>query len=491
MSENALHALLAPVPPELFLEHYWERKPLHIRGTPDKFRGLFDRSALERALTRQHERGISVRVSFDNERDEKSVGLHLPIDASQMGEYLARGATVCVDPLDRGAPELAAYAATLKRQLHHAGAVNVRAYLSTHGFGFNTHFDRNIATTLQLEGRKRWRFSEQPGVAFPLYNALLDPSGEVRYPGRRPGALEPWEQVEADEDSFTEVILEPGDVLCLPAGTWHSAKAIGHSLALNVSFSPLPFLELLQGAVGPLLAHEQEWRRSLPAPPLDCEPGAAPPEMLRFCSERLEELRQVLEQGQYEAGPLVRAWWEAIQGTAGGETAAPAFLQLRRLQEERKAAPRPGRSTRAEPPAGRPPRDEAPPPSSASEPSPLAYDGTATCTFRVRSLEAAIDWYQKLLGFRLRYRVDAFGWCELATATEGLSLGLSQGSMEHPGGAALTLGIQDLDGARRHLESLGVRFDGPTQVIQGFVKLAAFQDPDGNRLLLSETAQPR
>ena len=58
----------------------------------------------------------------------------------------------------------------------------------------------------------------------------------------------PWEQqIKPVVDlEWTELILEPGDFVCLPAGTLHEAEAVGgHSLSLNVNFNRaglLPFI---------------------------------------------------------------------------------------------------------------------------------------------------------------------------------------------------------------------------------------------------------
>ena len=110
-------------------------------------------------------------------------------------------------------------------------------------------------TTVQLEGTKRWRVSPTPGVPFPVDNAFLDESGTIRYNGRTPGSLAAWERPAVDRDAFVEVLLRPGDVLCLPAGTWHEAKAAGGpSLALNFSFSPADVAAVLLDLVGPGLA---------------------------------------------------------------------------------------------------------------------------------------------------------------------------------------------------------------------------------------------
>ena len=49
-----------------------------------------------------------------------------------------------------------------------------------------------------------------------------------------------------------------------------------------------------------------------------------------------------------------------------------------------------------------------------------------------------------------------------------------------------TFGVNDIDAARAHLESLDTRFDGDTYEIDGMVKLATFYDPDGNAWMLSQ-----
>jgi ribosomal protein L16 Arg81 hydroxylase/predicted enzyme related to lactoylglutathione lyase len=471
---DELSRLLFPITPEQFVEKYWEREPLYILGHPDKFRDLFDRAAFDLAVADHEARGISLRASSDRIGGEPGGGVHAPINASQIEDWLARGATVCADPIDRGDPELARFAHAVKKQLGHAGQVTVKAYLSTDGYGFNAHFDRNIATTLQISGRKRWRFSQQPGMPFPPRNALQISDGSVRIVGRPPGPLEAWEEVPPPAaDSFREVVLGPGDVLCLPAGTWHEAKAIGHSLALNLAFSPLPFLDLFGRVAERLLQRSPSWRRSVPLR-FEHGPGTEG-SAAAFSAARLAELRQVLDQLKPDSRELEEAWTRFILEEEEAESPAFTSLQnvLKRLQLLRDA----DRETSA------PHEPERAEPESAN-----MYDGTLTCTLCVRDLEISIAWYEQVLGLRLRYRLDVFGWCELATESKGVTLGLSRNpALAGSRGTTLTLGVRDLEATRRSMEARGVRFDGETQSIPGLVKLAAFLDPDGNRLLLSQS----
>jgi predicted enzyme related to lactoylglutathione lyase len=85
------------------------------------------------------------------------------------------------------------------------------------------------------------------------------------------------------------------------------------------------------------------------------------------------------------------------------------------------------------------------------------------------------------------YRVDDIGWCELATAVPGVSVGLSQNeSVTQGGGATNVWGVADILAAKAHLDAHGVRQDGEIQHIPGLVKLLTFYDPDGNAMMLSE-----
>lgn len=120
----------------------------------------------------------------------------------------------------------------------------------------------------------------------------------------------------------------------------------------------------------------------------------------------------------------------------------------------------------------------------------LGYKGDLTCAFSVSDMKASIAWYRDVLGFTLLYQLDEMGWCEMATPVANVSVGLSQ--VENPqvkGGPTLTFGTLDIEAARAQLEANSVRFDGPTYVIEGMVKLATFYDPDGNKLMLSQSLQ--
>lgn len=121
----------------------------------------------------------------------------------------------------------------------------------------------------------------------------------------------------------------------------------------------------------------------------------------------------------------------------------------------------------------------------------LGYDGGLTCSLDVANLDAAVAWYQDVLGFKLLYKVDALAWSELSSPVARVNVGLGQvEKKKHEGGnATLVWGVHDIDASRKQLEALKVRFDGPTRTYEGMVKLATFYDLDGNTLMLYQSLE--
>lgn len=91
-----------------------------------------------------------------------------------------------------------------------------------------------------------------------------------------------------------------------------------------------------------------------------------------------------------------------------------------------------------------------------------------------------------MLGFEILYHADDAGWSELQTHTNGVTLGLGEHTKPAPGNCVPVFGIADLDSSRTLLEQATVKFDAPTDVVEGMVKTATFYDPDGNALMLAE-----
>ena len=127
----------------------------------------------------------------------------------------------------------------------------------------------------------------------------------------------------------------------------------------------------------------------------------------------------------------------------------------------------------------------------AAKPGAIQYDTGLVAWYAVSDFDRSIRWYGEVLGLALTTRVDEMGWAEFETATKGARIGLSRvqpgEKIATDGGATVVLAVKDLDATRAALEKQGVAFDGATVVIDGYVKLAIFFDPDRNQLELSQS----
>jgi len=118
-------------------------------------------------------------------------------------------------------------------------------------------------------------------------------------------------------------------------------------------------------------------------------------------------------------------------------------------------------------------------------------------TIYVTDMDRAVDFYTQRLGLKLTYRAGNH-WAGV-DAGNGLQIGLHPASEKAPApgtngativGLSVTKPIDDVVATLRHK---GVPFAGPIlDDANGSVRLAYFNDPDGNELYLCESKwQPR
>jgi hypothetical protein len=213
------------------------------------------------------------------------------VDPARIEAEMAAGRTVCVTDLSAGDPALDDLARRFAEQWGVRGAVRVNAFLSPHGSGADLHIDARVTISLQVSGSKEWWYGGRPAVPWPRSNAQLLPTGEPVWMYPWCGG-EPWERLDpVRRGDLEHVVLEPGSMLCLPAGTWHAARAVDRSLALNISVSPADPAAALAELLDPLLRDDPLWRGG-PAPAAD--DGRLRADLRRLCdvvAARLPEVR--------------------------------------------------------------------------------------------------------------------------------------------------------------------------------------------------------
>ncbi len=114
---------------------------------------------------------------------------------------------------------------------------------------------------------------------------------------------------------------------------------------------------------------------------------------------------------------------------------------------------------------------------------PINYASGLTVSVSVSDMDRGIAWYEDVLGYKLLYRMDHIGWCELASSVKDVNVGLSVTEDPKPGGAVPTFGVADIEAAKAWLESKDVKIDGEIIQIEEMVKLLSFYDQDDNALM--------
>jgi ribosomal protein L16 Arg81 hydroxylase len=299
LTGRELEELLSPVSREEFANSYFSRLSLYVEGNPNKFDHIFGFENLKQALARGRkieDKRFNLMASLAGGEETGSPKPMFVANIDQVGELLKAGATICVTNIHMADPCLARWAQAVREQLNFTGTVGVNCYVSGDGGGLPMHFDKRVATTLQIAGKKRWKFSTTPAKAWPDHNGLYK-DGRVEPVGPDNGKL-------PDEMEFREVELSPGDLLCLPAGAWHAARGVGFSLALNIYFAPRNLFDPLASLFQKFAASNENWRAG---PPVTVEniQGKMPSAVSEYMRERIDEFHKmalkVLEQDALSA----------------------------------------------------------------------------------------------------------------------------------------------------------------------------------------------
>jgi ribosomal protein L16 Arg81 hydroxylase len=300
---SLIERILSPLSCRDFIENFWGKRSLYVPGTVEKLAGLFTMADLWTGLELADPKRVLVRASRDRGQTQTT------ITAESANDAYKTGATLCVDGLASVEPRLADLARTVGSELGFLGLCTVRAYLSPDRQGYGMHFDRRVAMTLQIDGEKKWRYSNEVALDWPHYQV------DVRSAFSSHQARETWERAKSPQDcSFSEVVLRPGDVLCLPAGAWHEAEAQGHSLALNVAFESLGIWSLLAPALGLILLSEPEWREPPPLKHPSTSIESMGPALARgYLRNRLDELKFLVNKISQDDGSLSELWTNCLE----------------------------------------------------------------------------------------------------------------------------------------------------------------------------------
>ena len=197
-----------------------------------------------------------VQVHLPDVADEASAIDASPGDARKL---FANGMGLLFNDAHTISPELTTWLAAICADLGLSALTQGRClvYATPAGTGTGAHFDQNINFVLQLHGTKQWRLAPNHHVENPMtrHTIGLPVDPELQTYARSPMP----ERMPADSRS---IVLEPGSLLFVPRGVWHSTHASSDALSLNFTYSAPTWIDLLMAALRSRLAQASEWRET-------------------------------------------------------------------------------------------------------------------------------------------------------------------------------------------------------------------------------------
>lgn len=289
-TERPFDDLLSPISRSSFLRDYWNQRSLHIRGSAHKLTAVrIDRETAFAAIGAAED-PPDVKVQYITADGGHAEFAPPGRDRFALNHQFEAGLTICATDLGRRIPVVDRFARALERQLDHGSRVLASCYVSNVGKGFGLHFDSHPVMVLQCEGSKRWLHGATPAVQGPGHNAVAsDMPALVEFVRERP-----WSNLHVPrEQDLEESILHPGDVLYLPAGTWHRTYAEAPSVAWTFTVQQPSWFALLSAALWRQLGRDPVWRTAPQIQP-DVASGdrwQQHPEARRVVAAKLRELQ--------------------------------------------------------------------------------------------------------------------------------------------------------------------------------------------------------
>lgn len=256
-----LAQLIAPLSVDDFFKKHWPQEYLFLPATKGKLDSVLNLPILADLESLVRSRVKKVRACLPDHDDEYS-SIHLePSDALKA---YRNNMTLVFDSMQTQDEFIDSSLRNLREDLGllmgpaESNLCKARsiAYATPAGAGTSLHFDANVNFVIQIRGSKKWMLAKNQSVENPTErftaNALEMPMA-LEYQCHAP-------LIEEMPKDAIQVLMEPGCVLMVPRGYWHSTTTEEDSLSLNFTFSQPTWADVFTKSMQELLLKSPEWR---------------------------------------------------------------------------------------------------------------------------------------------------------------------------------------------------------------------------------------
>ena len=287
--------LLGGMSPQRFMQRYWQKKPLLVRGALPALQPMLKRAQLFELASRD---GVESRlVVRSGDRWTLRQG---PLQRRSLPPLAQRAWTLLVQGLDLHLDEAQRLLARF-RFVPDARMDDLMVSWATDGGGVGPHFDSYDVFLLQAQGRRRWRIGRQTDLTLQEGVPL---------------------KILANFVPQEEYVLDAGDMLYLPPRFAHDGIAQGECQTYSIGFRAPGRGELARELLQRVAEDADEVAGSAlyrdPGAPATATPGAVPAGLQRFAVEALQAaladplaLDRAL--GEYLTEPKASVWFEGAK----------------------------------------------------------------------------------------------------------------------------------------------------------------------------------
>ncbi len=213
MSETPQIPPLGGMSVKTFLAEYWQKKPLLIRQAFPDFETPLTADELAGLSCEQE---VNSRIIIEQGGEHPWQAIHGPMDENIFATMPATHWTLVVNDVEKIVPELAWITDRFRFIPEWYLDDLMSSYAAPEGT-VGPHFDLYDVFILQGSGRRKWQISTQP-----VAEDNIIPDIAIRLQKQFTPELE-W-------------LLEPGDMMYLPAGVSHHGVSIGESMSYSIGF---------------------------------------------------------------------------------------------------------------------------------------------------------------------------------------------------------------------------------------------------------------
>ncbi len=254
MNKIGLAPLVSPLTCEEFMVDAWPKEPLVVHGLDETINELTELPFLQSLDALLNAWPSVVQAHLPDVSDESSAIDTTPKEARKL--FLNKMALL-FNNAQNISPVLQEWLSKLHQDLGLPTSTYSRCmiYATPDGRGTAPHFDQNINFVLQLKGVKKWWIAPNEHVENPTQRFTMgqeiDPELASYASSQMPQKM---------PDVHQEIILNPGSMLFVPRGYWHSTEAHGEALSLNFTFSQPTWIDLFTLALRSRLSLSSDWR---------------------------------------------------------------------------------------------------------------------------------------------------------------------------------------------------------------------------------------